>query len=116
MDSITAQNLVVGALEHLKKVQRNMEWIKFSAESFVIWANTELDLQFNGDRPITVNEILPNIRTRKKKMLPGEISNDMVHEDPIKKFEIEVHNRILDIVVESINKRFIKHRKLYNDL
>ncbi|XP_025207424.1 uncharacterized protein LOC112603181 [Melanaphis sacchari] len=85
MDLITAQNLVDGALEHLKKVQRNMEWIKLSAESFVIWANTELDLQFNGDSPIT-------------------------------KFEIEVHNRILDIVVESINKRFIKHRKLYNDL
>ncbi|CAI6362566.1 unnamed protein product [Macrosiphum euphorbiae] len=116
MDLITAQNLVDGALEHLKKVQRNMEWIKLSAESFVIWANTELDLQFNGDSPITVNEILPNIRTRKKKMLPGEISNDMVHEHPLKKFEIEVHNRILDIVVESINKRFIKHRKLYNDL
>jgi len=31
MDLITAQNLVDGALEHLKKVQRNMEWIKLSA-------------------------------------------------------------------------------------
>lgn len=49
-------------------------------------------------------------------MLAGDISNDMVNEDPLKKFEIEVHNRILDIVVESINKRFIKHRQLYNDL
>ncbi|CAI6365017.1 unnamed protein product [Macrosiphum euphorbiae] len=44
MDLITAKNLVDGALEHLKKVSRNMEWIKLSAESFVIWAYTELDL------------------------------------------------------------------------
>jgi len=36
------------------------------------------------DCPITVNEILPNIKTRKKKMLPGDISNDIVHEDPLK--------------------------------
>ncbi|KAL4135492.1 hypothetical protein QTP88_007098 [Uroleucon formosanum] len=117
MDLITAQNLVDGALEQLEKVQRNMEWIKLSADSFVVWANTELDLRFDGDSPIIVNEILPNIRTRKKKMLPGEISNDnLIHEGPLKKFEIEVHNIILDTVVESIKKRFIKHRKLYNDL
>lgn len=56
-----------------------MEWIKLSADSFVVWANTELYLRFYGNRSLTVNEILPNIRSRKKKMLSGEISNDMVH-------------------------------------
>lgn len=63
-----------------------------------------------------MNKILPNIRKKKKKLLPGEISSDTVHDDPLKKFEIDVHNSILDKVVESIKKGFIKHRKLYNDL
>lgn len=90
-----------------------MEWIKLSAETFVVWANNELDLQFDGDSPISVNETLPIMRIRKKKILPGEISRDVVHDNSFKKYEIEVHNKILDTVVVSIKKRFIKHRKLY---
>lgn len=53
---IKAQDLVDGALEQLEKVQRNIEWIKLSAETFVVWANNELDLQFDDYSPISVNE------------------------------------------------------------
>ena len=34
----------------------------------------------------------------------------------MKKFEIDVHNRILDQVVQSLHKRFAMHKKLYADL
>ena len=34
----------------------------------------------------------------------------------MKKFEIDVHNRILDEVVQSLHRRFASHKKLYADL
>jgi hypothetical protein len=38
MDLIKAQDLVGEVLEQLEKVQRNIEWIKLSTETFVVWA------------------------------------------------------------------------------
>ena len=32
------------------------------------------------------------------------------------KFEVDVHNRILDQVVQSLHRRFATHKKLYADL
>ena len=34
----------------------------------------------------------------------------------MKKFEVDVHNRILDQVVQSLHRRFASHKKLYADL
>ena len=34
----------------------------------------------------------------------------------MKKFEVDVHNRILDQVVQSLHRRFARHKKLYADL
>ena len=34
----------------------------------------------------------------------------------MKKFEVDVHNRILDQVVQSLHRRFATHKKLYADL
>ena len=36
--------------------------------------------------------------------------------DSMKKFEVDVHNRILDQVVQSLHRRFATHKKLYADL
>ena len=34
----------------------------------------------------------------------------------MKKFEVDVHNRILDQVVQNLHNRFATHKKLYADL
>ena len=34
----------------------------------------------------------------------------------MKKFEVDVHNRILDQMVQSLHRRFATHKKLYADL
>ena len=34
----------------------------------------------------------------------------------MKKFEVDVHNRILDQMVQSLRRRFATHKKLYADL
>ena len=34
----------------------------------------------------------------------------------MKNFEVDVHNRILDQVVQSLHRRFATHKKLYADL
>ena len=36
--------------------------------------------------------------------------------DSMKKFEVDVHNRILDHVVQSLHSGFATHKKLYADL
>ena len=36
--------------------------------------------------------------------------------DSTKKFEVDVHNRILNQVVQSLHRRFATHKKLYADL
>ena len=36
--------------------------------------------------------------------------------DSMKKFEVDVRNRILDQVVQSLHRRFATHKKLYADL
>lgn len=52
--------------------------------------------------------MLPNLRTDRKNVT--EISNNAVHAgDSWKNFEVEVHNRILNTVVESIIQIFMKH-------
>ena len=49
----------------------------------------------------------------------GKSKNEPLDEylsDSMKKFEVDVHNRILDQVVQSLQRRFAMHKKLYADL
>ena len=51
-------------------------------------------------------------RVQKSKNEPlGECLPDLM-----KKFEVDVHDRILDQVVQSLHRRFATHKKLYADL
>ena len=50
------------------------------------------------------------VRKSKNKSLDECLSDSM------KKFEVDVHNRILDHVVQSLHSGFATHKKLYADL
>lgn len=61
-----------------------------------------------------VNEIglveceLPNLRSRRRKLLPGEVASDEVITNPYDQFKIEVYYVVLDQVNTSIVSRFLK--------
>lgn len=74
---------------------------------------TELN-QFNCD--IIVEENFPQIRSRKHKIMPGECVEDYIINGQLEKFTVDVHNKILVSIVESMRRRFLKHRDLYTDL
>ena len=49
----------------------------------------------------------------------GKSKNEPLDEclsDSVKKFEVDVYNRIQDQVVQSLHRRFATHKKLYTDL
>ena len=48
----------------------------------------------------------------------GKSKNEPLDEclNSMKKFEVDVHNRILDQVVQNLHRRFATHKKLYADL
>ncbi|XP_025415257.1 uncharacterized protein LOC112686973 [Sipha flava] len=59
---------------------------------------------------------LPNIRSRRRKLLPGEIVSDKVITNPYEKFKIEVYYVVLDQVNTSIISRFEGARDILSNL
>ena len=41
---------------------------------------------------------------------------DVDFTDLLKKFKVDVHRRIMDLVIQSLERRFASHRKLYVNL
>lgn len=98
MDLLKSQELVGTALEKFIKIQRDMDGVKLSGDVFVQQMNSELN-QFNLD--IVVEEHFLRIRSRKCKILPGELIEDYIINDKLQKFTVDVHNKIQDTIVES---------------
>jgi len=44
---------------------------------------------------------LPNRRLKKRKKMPGELCDDTAISDADSKYEVQVHNVILDTIIES---------------
>ena len=61
---------------------------------------------------VLIESSFPAKRVRKSKNEPL----DECLSDSMKKCEVDVHNRILDQVVQSLHKKFATHKKLYADL
>ena len=61
---------------------------------------------------VLIESSFPAKRVRKCK----NESLDECLSDSMKKFEVDVHNRILDQVVQSVHRKFATHKKLYADL
>ena len=41
--------------------------------------------------------------------MPGELTSDEPISNPLKNYEINVYNRILDLTIESMKSKFEKH-------
>lgn len=103
MDLLTAQRLVVGTADGLKKCVRDFSGAQKAASQFVELANGEL---LEKDCEMVVQVALPEKRVRKKKTMPGELAEGEPLEADERDFEVRVYNVIMDTVMESIHQRF----------
>lgn len=106
---LQAQLMTDSTVEELKKEARNFKSVLDSTNCFVSWANNKLE---EYDIDLVVESVLPTIRIPKKNRNFGE---NNVSKTPIEKFEHNVHNVALDIVISKLEQRFYKHSKLCAD-
>lgn len=104
IDLIAAQRLVEGAEKNLVTFSRDFDGVKKAAAVFVQWANAQL--KEHKDCDAVVESALPEKRVKKKKAMPGELAQDEPLPDADTDFKIKVHYVILDIIKESIHRRF----------
>jgi hypothetical protein len=72
-------------------------------------------LQELEDCELEVQAALPEKGLRNKKMMADESAQDEVISDAIAAHRIQVHNVILDVIIESMNCRFLASGTLYAD-
>ncbi|XP_059417067.1 uncharacterized protein LOC132152282 [Carassius carassius] len=104
----TAQRLVEGTKDNLKKYVRDFEGVKVAAAKFVSWANDKLEEMDNYE--LLVQTALPEKRVRRKKRMPGELLDDEPVASSDSAFEVNVHNVILDTVaaLQEISKCLLR--------
>ncbi|KAL0149200.1 hypothetical protein M9458_055434 [Cirrhinus mrigala] len=115
MDILSAHRMVMSTQDALKKMARDFQAVKAAADDFVKWANEKLEQQ-DEETDMEVEAALPQKRRKKKKAMPGEMSQDDTIIDAERAYEVKVHNQIADTAIEAIHQRFLTHGTLYADL
>ena len=64
---------------------------------------------------IKVESKLKDVRVSQKRRMPGEQASDMVAEDPIVRFRVNVFRCIVDQITTSIDERFSQNSQLIED-
>jgi hypothetical protein len=115
LDLLKCQLMVKSALSQIVKYQRDMENIIAKSDTFVEWVNNQLELQ-DLDNAIYLQEQFEIKRLKKRKRMTDELLNDDPINDAKQKYTVEVHNQVMDRIVESMNSRFVNNSPLYMDL
>lgn len=113
MDITTAQCLVEGTEEGLRKCARDFEGVKCAADEFVKKANGKS--QEEEECELVVQAAFSERRIRKKERMPGELAEDEQLASADTDFAVKVHNVIVDTVIGSIQRRFSANAKLCSD-
>ena len=108
LDFINAFNIVEATKKDSQQIHRDFAMIVTKTDHFVQHANEVLE---ERGCDVLIESSFPAKRVRKSKNEPL----DECLSDSMKKFEVDVHNRILDQVVQSFHRRFATHKKLYAD-
>ena len=112
MDIITAQRLVDGAEESLRKCSRDFEGVKHAADMFVRWANERLEKE---ECELVVQTAFPEKRVSKKKKMPGELASDETLPSAEANFRVKVHDVITDTATNRIQTRFSANATICSD-
>ena len=109
LDLINTFNMVEATKKDIQQIHWDFAMIVTKTDHFVQHAN-EVFEERGCDVLIESSFPAKRVRKSKKESLDERLSDSM------KKFEVDVHNRILDQVVQSLHRRFSTHKKLYADL
>jgi hypothetical protein len=108
---IAAFQMVNQTLNSLKNINRDFTSITQVADNFFRWANNKIE-----KTNIQISDSLAPIRLRKKtKQFAYESTDNNIIMDPLKLFEVNVYNVICDLIIQSIQLRFEKHKELFAD-
>ena len=109
LDFINAFNIVEATKKDIQQIHRDFAMVVTKTDHFVQHANEVLE-ERGCDVLIESSFPAKRVGKSKNKSLDECLSGSM------KNFEVNVHNRILDQVVQSLHERFGTHKKLYADL
>ena len=109
LDIINAFNMVEATKKDIQQIHRYFPMVVSKTDHFVQHANEVLE---ERGCDVLIESSFPAKRVRKSKNEPL----DECLSDSMKKFEVDIHNRILDQVVQSLRRRFATHKKLYAEL
>ena len=109
LDFINAFNMVEATKKDIQQIHRDFAMVVTKNDHFVQHANEVLEKR---KFDVLIDSSFPAKRVQKSKNEPL----DECSLDSMEKFEVDVRNRILDQVVQSLHRRFATHKKLYADL
>ena len=110
LDFMKAYQMVASTIKELQAIQRDFVTVKSNTDHFIDHVNKTLhDVQFH----FVVEASLPDARMHRKRTMPPDECNDKRPPHALKRFEVEVHNTILDQVLQSLESRFKAHKVLY---
>ena len=104
LDFINACNMMEATKKIIQQIYRDFAMVLTKTDHFVQHANEVLE---ERGCDVLIESNFPAKRVRKSKNEPS----DECLLDLMKKFEVDVHNRILDQMVQSVQKRFATHKK-----
>ena len=98
--------MVEATKKDIQQIHRNFAMVVTNTDHFVQHANEGLE---ERGCDVLIESSFSAKRVRKSKNEPL----DKCLSDSMKKLEVDVHNRILDQVVQSLHRRFATHKTLY---
>ena len=104
LEFINAFNMVEATKKDIQQIHRDFAMVVTKTDHFVQHANKVLE---ERECDVLIENRFPAKRVRKSK---NEFLDECLS-DSMKKFEVDVHDRILDQVVESLHRRFATHKK-----
>lgn len=112
--------MVKGSLNELKKIQRNMNNTMQVSDEFILKMNNEIQKKIDeSSEDLEIEKIQSKFevkRVAKKRKMANYETNDEPIVEEEKKFTIEIYNRVLDTIIESMDKRFSNNNDLLIDL
>lgn len=110
-----AASMVTNAQKTLKLFTRDFQGLLYKgATKLFMSAKEELE---NRESPIYLQGELLVKKAKKVRRMDGELNADDPITETNKKYEVDVHNKIMDVIINSMEERFVKkYRKEENCL
>lgn len=87
MDILSAHRMVMSTQDALKQIARDFQAVKSAADDFVKWANEKIEEQ-DEETDMEVEAALPQKRIKRKKAMPGEMSQNETMLDAERAYEV----------------------------